>query len=468
MTLDTTRVSARRSAGTFEIGLGFAAFAALGVMVPALILIAPDSGRSAGWVLTFVILLASAFRISVLVASGERRIFEFIFWLFCYVFFGLAPTVQLRADNMPTTTLGLDPALDLPTAATAVLGVASFAIGFAVAHRMRDGVRATRIRRVNQNRLIVLSLVSVASAAFYISRVGIANLLSSRAELGAVENLIWADPTTNALIGAIAGFPAVIAAHGWWSLVRERPTGGRRIVAWVFTLLSMFIVNPVSSARYHFGVVWGSYLGPLGAYRSRRRTSITMVLIVFGLLFLFPIADLFRRVGVVNSTRTGFLDEYAGNGDYDAFGQLSNAILYNATMPFDFARQFLGVLFFWLPRSIWSDKPEGTGVLLANFRGYSFTNLSAPIWAEMLLSFGFVGIVVCSILLGILLGRLDRRFVLSEASPILAIAGSVFPFYLLILMRGSLLQATGILVVLVGSLLFISTRRDASDAASPP
>ncbi|GAA5033993.1 hypothetical protein ACFQRL_15165 [Microbacterium fluvii] len=461
-------VATERREGTILISLGFATFGALGIVVPTIVLLNPDSGRSSAWMLTFAILIVASVRLSWLIARGRRRLFEFVFWLFCYVFFGLAPTVQLRADALSTTTAGLDPELDAPTAATAAVGIVGFAVGFWLARRAHGRTTSARFElAVSRRRLIVLTVVAVACSTYYVSRLGVGVLFSSRAEFSLVENLLWPDPTTNAMIAAISSFPILIAAHGWWSTAHTDSSRGAARVGAVMTAIAMLVTNPISSARYHFGVVWGSFLGPLGAYRTRLRTSLTMVGIVFGLLFVFPIADLFRRLDSVNADRSGFLGEYEGNGDYDAFGQLSNAILYDATMPFRFARQFLGILFFWLPRSIWSDKPTGSGVLLAEFREYSFTNLSAPIWAELLLSFGFIGVVIGSVLLAYLLGRLDSRFMTPEPSPIAAIAGAVFPFYLLILLRGSLLQATGILVVLILSLLFISQPRPAPGAAPP-
>lgn len=472
MTSTEPRTAEHRE-GTLVLTLGFLAFAALGIVVPVLVLLSPDSGRSSAWMITFGVLAVAALRLSVLIARGERRMFEFIFWLFAYVFFGLAPTVQLRADAMATTTAGLDPQLDAITATTAVVGIVSFAIGFALAHRRRAAGSAEHARSperlgVSRTRLGILTLVALAASAYYVGSLGVSVLFSSRAEFSLVENARWPDPTTNAMIGAVSSFPILIAAHGWWHFARGAESKAPRWIAWITTLVAMFITNPISSARYHFGVVWGSFLGPLGAFRTRVRTSVMMLGIVFGLLFLFPIADMFRRLNVVNTERTGFLSEYEGNGDYDAFGQLSNAILYDATMPFRFARQFLGIVFFWMPRSIWRDKPTGSGVLLAEFREYGFTNLSAPIWAELLLSFGFIGVAIGSIVLAYLLGRLDVRFREGDPSPIVEIAGAVFPFYLLILLRGSWLQATGILVMLIGSLLFIAQRERAPDAAAEP
>lgn len=435
---------------------------ALVVVVPTLILIQPNVGRSKGWMITGIILLISGIRIVFLIYKGERRLFEFIFWLFSYVFFGLAPTTQIRLDEMSTTTKALDPALDTPTALFALFGIVAFALGFQISRRMRSAThRAPSTWSISIPRLVILSFVSVAASLYYVAKTGISVQFSSRAEISDVLTELWPEPSTAAMIGAASAFPILIAAHGWWEVSRQSPKnkGTLSVLAAVLTAMSLFITNPISSARYHFGVVWGSFLGTLGAYRTRKGTSLTLVGIIFGLLFVFPIADMFRRKNVVASARSGFLDEYAGNGDYDAFGQLSNALLFNDTEPLAFGRQMMGSLLFWVPRSIWPDKATGTGVLLAESRGYNFTNLSAPIWAELLLNFGLIGAVIASVFIGILLGRLDNRFIASHEPGVDSIVASVLPFYLLILMRGSLLQATGILVVIIFSILFIGGKR---------
>lgn len=446
--------------GVFGIVLGVVTVIALVIFIPAIILMEANVGRSDAWPLTMGVLLMAGIRLAFLVRSGQRRLFEFIFWLFTYVFFGLAPTVQLRADEMPTTTKGLDPALDMPTAILSLAGILGFAVGFRLVKNLRGKAVTNGVPRVvSIPRLTILTGIALLASLYYLARMGIGVLFSSRAEFGATQNELWPDPSTGALISAVSAFPILVAAHGWWSVAHGRKNSRSvRALAVLLTAISLFLTNPISSARYHFGVVWGSFLGTAGAYKTTRRTSVTMIGIVMGLLFLFPVADLFRRQDVVAAQRSGFLSEYAGNGDYDAFGQLSNAVLYNATEPFQFARQLMGSVLFWVPRSIWSGKPVDTGNLLAEFRGYGFTNLSAPIWAELLLNFGVIGVVIASIGVGALLGRLDSRFMRSEGFGVDAIMASILPFYLLILMRGSLLQATGILVVLVFSIIFIGRK----------
>lgn len=190
---------------------------------------------------------------------------------------------------------------------------------------------------------------------------------------------------------------------------------------------------------------------------------------ILAMIFLFPIADAFRSSSV-DFTRSSFFGEYAGNGDYDSFWQVANALSYSLAgfvQPF---RQLLGSLLFWVPRVIWPDKPTDTGILLANYRGYSFGNLSAPIWAELLVNGGILLVVVGFVVLGPLLASLDRRMApVHHTGGWWGLVGAILPVYMVILMRGSLLQATGALFVALACLFFVRSRtRQRSEPQVPP
>ena len=228
----------------------------------------------------------------------------------------------------------------------------------------------------------------------------------------------------------------------------------------VCAVLLLVAVSPFATARYNFGTVAFALAVHFGAVRTRLRVQTTMLATLLAFLFVFPLADVFRFAGSSGAARTGFFDEYLGNPDYDAFWQVANADMLWSEGLVTPLRQLLGSLLFWVPRSIWPDKPMDTGTLLAQYRGYEYQNLSAPMWAEGLVNGGLVGMVIVFLALGYALYRMDGR--LSEAfavGGVWAIAGAVFPVYMTILLRGSWLQATGALIVAVVCTLFVAGRR---------
>lgn len=73
-------------------------------------------------------------------------------------------------------------------------------------------------------------------------------------------------------------------------------------------------------------------------------------------------------------------------------------------------RQLLGVIFFFIPRSIWASKPVGSGHLVAERFGYTLSNISMNFFGEGYINFVFWGIVLFVILLASINCKLDKAF----------------------------------------------------------
>ena len=443
----------------------------LSVGLPAALLAeVPDIERSRAWVLTTLVMVWAGIRLSVIWVRGVPALFEFFFWLFAYIFMGVAPTAQLRSGEISTTTSGIDPALDMPTALIVVGGLASYEVGRLMwrALRRRDAVHGEPAVAVSAPRSIVLMGAGLLFGAYFLAKVGVGAALGSRAAAFAARNAAWPDPSMRAVFYALAIYPMLVAV-GALVQIRRDASGMRRathtVMIAIGLMVLMAIVSPISSARYTFGTVAFALVAYLGALRTAGRARITMLGTLAGFLFVFPLADAFRT-DEVRLTRSGFFQEYLGNPDYDAFWQIANAYSYTVDGLVEPGRQLLGSMFFWVPRSIWPDKPIDTGALLAQYRGYSFDNLSAPLWAELLVNGGVVAVVVGFLVIGALLAAMDRKVGPTFASSgWWAIVGAILPVYMTILLRGSLLQATGSIAVAMACLLWV--RRAPTRSAAP-
>jgi len=433
--------------------------AVLSIGVPAYLLAdVPYAPRSEAWVVTLLVMVWAGLRLSVLWIRGTPRLFDFFFWLFTYIFMGIAPTAQIRSGLVSTTTPGIDPGLDLLTAGVVVLGVVCYEIGrlvWAVREHQEGQHKSTSIARpVGKTSTVVLFAVALLLSGYVLSKLGVTVLLGSRDAASAAREAVWPDPATRSVVFASGMYPLLVAVGALSQLVRTASTQARRRLSFVFALFGgavlLLIVNPVTSARYTFGTVAFALLVYLGVVATRRAARLTMLGTIFGFLFLFPIADAFRRVGGGEVTRTGFFSEYLSNPDYDAFWQIANALSYwidGLVIPLN---QFLGNVLFWVPRSLWPDKPTDTGILLAQYRGYTFDNLSAPMWAEALVNGGIVAVIVVFLAYGLLTRWMDSQIVSAiDEGGVWAIAGAVLPVFTTILLRGSLLQATGPLILTV-------------------
>lgn len=459
-----------RLLGALGVGL------VLAVAVPLLLVAqVTDVGRSDAWPFTLLLAMWAGARLALAIASGKPMLFDFFFWVFTYIFMGLAPSVQIRSGEISNTTPDMDPALDLSTALLVWLGVICYEAGRLLAV-LRERGRASslrwantsgalpsrpagtqRVARVKVARALILALFGVVATAYYVSRIGFGDLFVDRYQAQDVRAAIWTDPATRSVVYSLAVYPLLV---GVGALAMVRREARRALKPWysvaitMCALLLLLVVNPVSSARYSLGTVLFALVIYAGAMTSPTRIRASLMATIGGFVFLFPMADAFRT-GVLNVTRDGFFGEYRGNADYDAFWQIANAHSYVLDGLVQFGQQALGSLLFWVPRSLWANKPVDTGILLAQYRGYSFDNLSAPLWAEFLVNGGVGFLVVGFLVVGYLLRAMDTKLLPAfAAAGYWAIVGAIFPVYMTILLRGSLLQATGAVAVAIACLLF--------------
>lgn len=452
--------SARAITGT-TIVLLVASVAVLSVALPiALVAGVPDVERSAAWPVTLLITVWGGVRLSVLWARGVPLLFDFFFWLFTYIFMGIAPTVQMRSGDTSRTTPGVDAGLDMPTALIVLLGVAIYEVsrlGWWLIRRRQ--ARHDSYGSVSTARALILMGIGLLFSFYFIYRIGVGPALGSREAAFAARAAAWPDAPVRAVFYALATYPLLVAIG---ALAQVRHDAHNAVWKWALTacmgiglVTLVTVVNPISSARYTFGTVAFALVVYAGALRTRFRVRITLLSTIVAFLFIFPIADAFRRTEV-RVGRSGFFEEYRGNPDYDSFWQIANALSYWVDGLVEPGRQLMGSLLFWVPRSVWGDKPVDTGIMLAQYRGYSFENLSAPAWAEMLVNGGVVAVVLGFLVLGPFLATMDARMrLVFFANGWWAITGAVLPVYMTILLRGSLLQATGTLVVSIACLIWV-------------
>jgi hypothetical protein len=430
------------------------------VLGPSLLMAnTPDPpGSSIAWRLALLAVIAAGARFSWLVGLGEPRLFEFSFWTFTYVFMGLAPMIQLRTGIDPNTTPGLHAELNTAAMSVVLLGVAAAWVGIlSKPPRLRPAVDS----RVNGLRVILLTLGSLILDAYYVSRIGFYSLFQRWDTLSAVQAALWPDQTTRVIIVATCTMPMLVSFIALLKFNRQRSALGNKplILLPAITFIALLLsVNPISSTRYYSGTVALSAAAALGAYSNVRRVRLSTLTFLLALVFVFPIADVFRRAG---ATKDLVFDPISSmtTGDFDAFGQINNTLYFVERFGVTWGRQALGVLTFWVPRSVWSGKPMDTGIVLAQSRDYGFTILSAPLWAELFINGGWIVVGIGMFVLGRWMREFDARRTaeVSSGRPP-SILSTILPFYLIILLRGSLLQAMAYLAVLTVSAVFVRAR----------
>lgn len=417
-----------------------------------------SAGSSSAWVWAAVLTVGAGLRYAWLVEQGGRRLFEQVVWLFVYVFLGLAPLAQMRSGDYPGTTPDLDTALNSAAMLVVAVGTGAFALGVALGGG-GGSTRPPHPVRVDPYRVVVLSAVALAIASYYAARLGIDTLLATRSERNAAEAALWANDTARAVIEAAATFPLLVAFAALCRLRQQRRTAGQRgsglLAGFVLVVLAV-VVNPVSTPRYVAGTAGLAVLVALGAAGPRWARTFAVALAA-GLVLVFPYADLARNSASQSQLRTGPAQALS-SGDFDAVDQINNTVAYVREEGHTFGRQLSGAALFWVPRAVWPSKPVDTGILLADFREYSFSNLSAPLWAELFIDGGWPLLAVGMAAVGVAVRRLDQRSARAGPAVGASVLAGIVPFYLVLVLRGSLLQSMAGLTVLVLSGVFVTRR----------
>ena len=439
-------------------------------VVPAVVMaMTPLTGdESAAWIWAVPVVLLSGLRFAWLVAKGQLRLFEIVFWLFTYVFIGLAPLAQMRANSYPGTTPDIDTTLNGRAMGVVWVGLAAFLVGLAIASVRRQKPDEQRtVSLVAQHRLTIFCVVVLLGCLAYLARIGPASLFLSRAARGDIEAIVFSNSTVGAIVSAFTAFAPVIAFAALMRLRRQRKARGEVApVFWAWAMLALIVLidNPVSTPRFVTGTAALGVVVALGGASRPRRLRILAVSLLVGMVLVFPLLDLFRyTTTTAGDSGAKSLSETLMTPDFDAIDQINNAVWYVDVNGTRGGQQNISSVLFFVPRATWPTKAEDTGVLLADFRGYKVTNLSAPVSTELYIDGAWFLLVVGMGLLGFVLRRTDDAAVASfRTFPAPGVLAGTLPFYLIIMLRGSLLQSMAGFTTLVVCAAVVGRRVPAS------
>lgn len=426
----------------------------LGWLLPGVLAVGLGERFATPPVVLLIVLQLSAAALAANGTIGLRhvRLMDIGFWSYVYIFFGVAGTLQRMASRFPWSAPPLPLSDHLRAEVVVLVGVLAYAGARLVMGRV--SVRAVRAH-VRPGRLALVGTVAagVSMAAFF-ALYGVRAVIVDRLSRSDVALSVAGDLSGALVLNSLLAAPIrVLLAATLLALAFDR-RHRRALVA--STLLLVFanlaINNFVNSPRFSAGTVFlaavAAYL--LGSYRRRRLLRLVPVALVLGMIVLFPFADRFRAANRSLESRP-VVELLQVKGDFDSYLQVVNAVRYVDAEGSQAGRNLLGALGFWIPRRIWSDKPRPTGEVLASHEGYPYQNLSAPLWAEGFVAFGWAGVVLLLSLWGAIAGRLDRAIrsaVIGAGGPLQAdvVAGVLLFGYSLFFLRGALMPALAYLV----------------------
>jgi oligosaccharide repeat unit polymerase len=174
----------------------------------------------------------------------------------------------------------------------------------------------------------------------------------------------------------------------------------------VLCCFALLLVSPIGVPRSLAGALYIPLV--MMAFIPRYNSKYTQLcVIVFAILFLAPLADVFRFINSQHEQMdlgSNFNLEYLFSGHFDAFHNLAQVIDMKYASE---GWQVVGIVLFWVPRAIWEGKPNGTAVDFADFAGLRADNISFPLPAEFYVDYGVYGVVFGMFFTGILYRIID-------------------------------------------------------------
>lgn len=438
-----------------------------GIVVLAVVVTEGGIGRLSPVVLMGFVLNGAA-SVLFLALEATRRPFSLvqIHWIFYLSFFVVAPASQcVHGDAMWGYVLTSETYIE----ANALLFLWAVVFGlFSARKRSGESVDFGGFHRrfysslptVPRGSVYVVVALSAVATVLVVSMVGFDNLFSrSTFDLG-VES-----QTTSLLLNIILrGLPVMCFVV---VLVRCKQSSDSRLMLLFAGVLLVLADFPLGMARYNTAMIYGGLLLLAFPCFMEKRGVFPLVFMVL-LIVVFPASNAFRSQGfelsvliesLANAVRnipSGFLDE-----NYDAYAMLARGIDYVEEAGSSMGYQLLGTLLFFVPRSVWPDKPLGSGYMVAQYQGQTFTNVSFPLPAEAVINFGVVGVIAFAAVFALAIRGLDNAFWsggLRRFAPFYPVACFVFFFML----RGDLMSSfayfTGYLTVYI-ALSLVAFRR---------
>jgi len=220
-----------------------------------------------------------------------------------------------------------------------------------------------------------------------------------------------------------------------------------------FLLILLWFKNPLNEKRNALGPL---YITLIYIFKPKWLNSNLkmMLFLFFSMIIAFPLmalithssfslTELFHKPSllIVSLKKEGIVHVFH-TLHYDAFANIMATIDYVTNNGITWGKQLLGVLTFYIPRSIWETKPIGTGQFigryLINKYHFVFDNLSNPLISEGYINFGIIGVILMAIFLVYFIKKMLSW--LNGNCYLKKILAFYFSLHLIFLLRGDLLN----------------------------
>jgi hypothetical protein len=373
---------------------------------------------------------------------------DITFWVFVLVFFGVAAHAQLVEDRFPLAHAGPYSDVMGETQLRIVAGIVAYLIGRRLARRRPLPRLLAGRQSFSSLRARNLALIAAAVAIPLILSFKVVPFFTSRdavqvAAYGVEGTVVRAQDVEFRGIGSIKIH--LVTLLPLVALVALYATRHRhRLLLGVLLIVNLISNNPIANGRYWTAVVLAAIAASAINMRRRPLPALAAISLCAITLFSLSYLDYFRRTEERQLESAGPA-QLVLNADYAMFQQELNGTVYIRDHGYTYGEQIAGSVGVFVPRAVWPSKPMDTGDVIAADAGF---NVSASLWTELFVDFGWGGLLAGFISVGYLCASLDRW--MGEArgrAPLVVVP--MLAAIMMLLLRGSLQPTMGLLIPLV-------------------
>ena len=385
-----------------------------------------------------IIIFFSSVRLMQLGRACPEKMTVITFYMFCYIWLGLAPIYQLGVGELPWHIV-LDIKYYHYAYLIIIVSILSFEFGYRAVFSKKK-MREVEYVPIRRKRLILFSIGAIL-VSLWLGPLStpISVLLSFREEVAAA----YGNDILRQVTLSLMRTPIYVALLALLWKIRSSENKNFIEVSLLILVVPVFLVVnfPTAVSRAWFGAISISTLLVIFLTSKRRLRPYFPLVMSLALITLFPFMHRFRRAGYGDDggVAQSILETYS-RGDFDVFSMTAHfAKFVFGDVGVSWGHQLLGVIFFWVPRSIWPGKPVGSGYMVAEQSGFHFYNVSAPFWAEGLVNFSILGVVAFMVTLGWFLKKLDFHVRVAQGASVFALVYVYIAGFLILIMRGDLM-----------------------------
>lgn len=369
-----------------------------------------------------------------------------IFLIFSLFFLAIAPLIQYQAD---VVMWSMEPFRDVDylimnIIVNLIIGLYNLTYSYITSKSMRkifhQNKNVKKIK-ISYNRSLALSiLVTMFIVFLYRNDLRYLFLRSDSGILNISQSL------SSIISSFIRPIPAIICII----LFIDKKTP--KLVLY-FSILLLLVSNfPLSTPRYYTATLYLPFVIILFNRLGLSKNNTYTYLLIFGLLFVFPILNQSRSIESLKDIKFSIDLEMFRQGHFDSYQMFMRVITDHIVT---YGIQLLGVIFFFVPRSLYPNKPYGSGYFIAHKLNFSFDNVSMNYFGEGFINFGFVGIVLFVVLFAYISSKLDSRMYYAKTTTYFKVRYLLLLSLSFFMLRGDLMSSYSFIVSFMIATIFV-------------